>query len=138
MIQNILENIGVKVTENEIQATQRLNKKGDVIMKFVSWKKAVESLAARKQLKDMDKNLFPPGMETITIYESLCNPFRYLIYKLRTAFKADSIHSCWVFNGVIRVKVSEASDPEVISHINDLVSLGLASDEDVTEFYSLH
>ena len=31
---NILENIGVKVTENEIQATHRLNKKGDVIMKF--------------------------------------------------------------------------------------------------------
>ena len=64
----------------------------------------------------------------IFINENLCRPLKFLHYKVRQAYK-----NLW--KGILSVKLDANSEIINIQHINDLIDIDLAIDDDRVSFY---
>lgn len=129
---DLLSEIGVKVSKHGIQACHRLKNKANVIIKFINRKDADAALYNRGKLKTLNKERFNLNGKSIYINESLCRPYQFLTYKARSAFKKKKISSYNFWKGKLTVKVD--NNEFVISHIDDLINLNLATAEDYLSF----
>ena len=66
--------------------------------------------------------------------ESLCRPYQFLHYKVRMAYKSKNIRNFNYWKGKLTIKMTENDQPIRISHINDLIELGLADEGDIEYF----
>ena len=93
------------------------------------------ALHNRKKLADIDRNKFGLSAASKGIYinESLCRPMQFLSYKVRQAFKAKRITSFNLWKGKLTIKMNDQTI--LISHIEDLIELDLAAEEDRLSFF---
>ena len=133
---NILEEIGCgKIQSSDVQACHRLKNRRKTIIRFVNRKNANSALHNRSKLKGLKKEKYNiPKQTNIYINESLCRPLQYLSFKIREAHKGKKIESYNIWKGKLSVKMNGIDYP--ISHIQDLIDIGLAKEEDKLEFLS--
>ena len=85
-----------------------------------------------KKQKELDKEEY--GLDdNIYINESLCRPMEFLAYKVRRAKKNGQIESYNIWKGRLSIKINDIKHS--ISHIDDLIILGLAEDDDRDSFF---
>ena len=105
-------------------------------MKFSNRKIASAAIGNRRKLRKFDEARQKKGKDKIYLRNSLCPPFAYLMFLCREAFRKRKIAGFWLAGDVIKIKMGPNSPPERVNHINDMVSLGLATEGDVVTFYS--
>ena len=133
----VLEEIGCgQMDKMDVHACHRLKNKNNSIIRFVNRKHASLALHNRKKLKTIDRTKFklPAESKGIFINESLCRPMQFLAYKVRKAYSAKKINSWNLWKGKLSLKINEKTS--VISHIDDLIVLNLATEEDRLSFFS--
>ena len=131
----VLSGIDVKCEERDIQAAHILNKRGTVIVKL-SRKCAYQAIKNRMKLRDDDDDCEAEGRDKLYINQSLCPAYGLFMYLIRRAWREDKRIGFWLAGDTIKVKMTPSSEPENVQHINDLVKLGIATEEDVEKFYS--
>ena len=129
---DLLTDIENPVQPHEIHACHRRNNPTKTIIRFVNRKLADNCLFNRSKLKDIDKDKFdlPPDHPGLFINESLCRPLEFLFYKVRQASKAKgkNILSYNLWKGQLSITFNGTDHK--ISHIDDLIDLGLATEDD--------
>lgn len=135
---DLLDDIGCgPVKESKIHACHRLKNRKKTVIRFANRKFADKSLRFRKQLKVIDKVKYeiPNGSPGIFINESLCRPMQFLFFKVRQASKLMGRNglSYNLWKGKLTIKLNEKD--YAISHINDLIVLGLAEEDDRLLFF---
>ena len=129
---NLLTDIENPVQPDQIHACHRRNNPKKTIVRFVNRKHADKCLFNRSKLKDVDKEKFqlPPEHPGLFINESLCRPLEFLFYKVRQASKSrgKAALSYNLWKGKLTIKLNGVE--HTIDHIDDLIELGLASDDD--------
>ena len=125
---DLLGEIGCgKIKKSSVHACHRLRNRDKTIIRFVNRKHADLALHNKNKLKNIDKEKH--GLSgAVYINESLCKPMQFLAYKVRTALRQKKIASYNLWKGKLSVKI-ENRDYH-ISHIDDLIDLNLAEDED--------
>ena len=91
-----------------------------VTIKLSKWKDADRIRKYKKKLKSTDfssMNVQGP----VYINNSLCSYYKFLWSKCKSLRNGNFIHSFWVTNGLIHIKVSSQS--QEVSHICDLEEL---------------
>ena len=132
---DLLNEIGCGIiSPSQVHACHRLKNKSNTITRFVNRKHADKALHNRAKLKDIDKQKLKVGNANIYINENLCRPMQYLHYKIRQAHKLKQIFSYNVWKGKLSIKMLEDSPETKIAHIDDLIDIGLASEEDKIKF----
>ena len=122
------------IQPSQVQACHRLKNRNKTIIRFVNSKHANAALHNKKKLKEVKKeNYGLPKEDKIFINESLCRPFGFLAYVIRKALASKSIESYNIWKGKITLKVHGVQ--HYISHIQDLIDLNLANEEDRINFY---
>ena len=123
-VRNIFGEIGVNVSERDIQACHRLREKGRTIVKFVNRKDSTDILRVKKDLKQLNptKLSFTEGTK-IFINESLCPYYRGIWNKCKKLRANQKLHQFYTINGIVRVKLEENGPPKSITHMLDLVNL---------------
>ena len=132
----ILESIGVaKINPLNIHACHRLKNRNNTILRFTTRKIADSALHNRGKLKDLNKsNIGLPADTRLFINESLCQPYKFIFYKIRDAHKRKAIASFNLWKGKLTIKLMENGPAIQISHISDLIENGLADETDVNFF----
>ena len=130
---DLLNDIGCgKIKKSQVHACHRLKNKKNTIIRFVCRKNADKALHNRGKLKNIDKTKY--GVNgSIYINENLCRPMAFLAFKVRTAKKNGLIDSYNIWKGSLSIKVKDENFP--ISHIDDLIELDLATEDDVLSFF---
>ena len=131
---NILDDIGVgKVSPMSVVGCHRLKNRSKVILRFVNRKHAYKALHNKKKLQTINKEKY--GLkDSLYINENLCRPLQFLAWKIRMAYKSKAIKSYNIWRGKLTVTIDEETHP--VYHIQDLINLGLAEEEDITKFLS--
>ena len=120
-----------EIQPNEVHACHRLKNKKDTIIRFVCRKNADNALHFRGGLKDIDKGRY--GItDKVYINESLCQPMSFLTWKVRSAKRDGKIDSYNYWKGKLTLKMGNSEYQ--ISHIEDLIFLGLAEREEQSSF----
>ena len=134
---DVLSTIGNPVQPNQIHACHRMKNKSKTIIRFVNRKDADKSLYARKKLKEINKEQFklPADSPGLFINENLCRPMEFLYYKVRTNAKSlgkgqdgKNILTYNLWKG--RLTITLRGTEFTISHIDHLIDLELASEDD--------
>ena len=131
----LLGDIGCgKIEPSEIHACHRLKNKNKTIIRFVNRKHADTALHNKKKLEKIDRKKYSllPQDKGIFLNESLCRPMQFLAYKVRAALKAKKIDSYNLWKGKLSIKM--ANQNYNISHIDDLIELNLAEEDDRLSF----
>ena len=132
----ILQEIGCgDIGDKDVHACHRLRNKDKTIIRFTNRKFADRALHNRRKLKDINKVTFniPDASRGLFINESLCKPMSFLCFKVRSAMKAKTIESYNLWKGKLSLKVN--GEEHYISHVEDLIELGLAEEVDRLNFF---
>ena len=93
-----------------------------VIVKFFKRKDTNRVRKVKKNLKGMDSSLI--GIRSpVYLIDSLCKYYKMLWRKCKKLCVNKFIHSFWVSNGSIRLKLSDNGRLDMITHIHDLEEL---------------
>ena len=133
---DVLEEIGCgEIDKMDVHACHRLKNRKNTIIRFVNRKHANLALHNKKKLKSIDRTKYklPTESKGLFINESLCRPMQFLAFKVRKAFSAKKINSWNLWKGKLSLKINEKTS--VISHIDDLIELNLATEEDRSSFF---
>ena len=132
---DILDKIGVSnINPINVHACHRLKNKNTII-RFTNRRIADFALYKRGKLKSVDKKAFGfPADTRLFINESLCQPYKYIFFKIREAYKKKKITSYNLWKGKLSFKFNKDSTAIIISHFNDLVENGLADDSDMDSY----
>ena len=135
----LLEEIGCgKIKSSQIHACHRMKNKNVTIIRFVNRKTADNALHNRAKLKNIDRKKYNLEQDKkLYINESLCRPMQYLSYKVRCAYKAKKIVSFNMWKGKLTLKVDNEGEDISISHVQDLIDIGLACEDDKLSFFKL-
>ena len=132
----VLDEIGCgKIKSYRVMACHRLKNRDKTVIRFITRKHADAALHNRGKLKSIDmKKCGLPAKHRLYINESLCRPLEYLHYITRCAFKLKKIFDFNLWKGRLTLQMEEGGENFIISHIEDLIEFGLASDEDRAKF----
>ena len=118
----IFEKIDVVIQQENIEAchwlrSDRSGKK--VIIKFSKRKDTDVVRKSKKKLKTV--KLTSLGISNpVYINDSLCKYYKYLWSKCKKLLNGGFMHSFWITNGTIRLKLNESFLPKNVSHFVDL------------------
>ena len=124
-VRDVLDKIDCSVKPKNIEACHWVKTKHGgkrVIIKF-SKRKDVDKIRKNK------KNLKTANLTSLNIHnpvyvnDSLCKYYKSLWIKCKRLRDGNEIHSFWVTNGSIRMKLTESSNVKEITHICDLEEL---------------
>ena len=132
----VLDEIGCgKIKSYRVMACHRLKNRNKTVIRFITRKQADEALHNRGKLKTIDmKKCGLPAKTRIYINESLCRPMQYLHYIARFVYKLQKIHDFNLWKGRLTIQMEDGGENHIINHIEDLIELGLASDEHRSSF----
>ena len=112
---------GHEVKPDDLQACHCLKKKESVIVKFKCRKLKRKVLVNRKNLRNKSEDLRHLKFSgKLFILESMCHEDHQLAYKCRQLNNAGKIHSTWLWNNAVNVKLSERSNHAKIFYIIDI------------------
>ena len=120
----LFKKLDVEVGSSNIEDCNWLPSKGPkrVIVRFSKRKDANIVRKVKKNLKGMD--LSSNGIRSpVYINDSLCKYYKMLWRKCKKLCVNKFIHSLWVSNGSIRLKLSDNERSYMIIHIRDLEEL---------------
>ena len=84
----------------------------------------------RSEQKDKNGYLERIGFkDTIFINENMSPDYKYLHYLCRRLLRDRQVHSYWIFNNQLKIKLKERGDVNIINHIDNLVEIGLLLDQ---------
>ena len=112
------------VDPENIEACHRLKSKArpkKVIIKLSKRKDVFSILKRKKKLKSVDitKVGLPQG-SLVFINQSLCSYYKYLWSICKRLHSKKRIHSFWVSNRNVNLRVRENTPVLLVSHLNDL------------------
>ena len=132
----VLGEIGCgEIGDRDVHACHRLRNKDKAIIRFTNRKFANKALHHRKKLKEIDRQKFkiPESSRGLFVNESLCKPMSFLFYKVRSALSAKKIDAYNLWKGSLSIKMNGCDHN--ISHVDDLIDLGLAEEDDRLTFF---
>ena len=93
-----------------------------VIIRLSKRKVVFNILQTKKKLKSVDiKSVGLPNVYLIFMNRNLCSYFKYLWSLYKSLHLKKMIHSFWVSNGNVSVKLRENTPMILVTQINDLV-----------------
>ena len=119
---DIFSKVGCNVANENIEACHRINQKSDrTIVKLSRRKDCLQMLSVKKDLQnlDMDELDLPAGTK-IFINQSLCPYYKVLWSKSKRLRDLEKIHSFYISNNGIKIRIRESSKPIIITHVADL------------------
>ena len=123
-VSKIFNECDTPVDPANIEACHRLKSKArpkKVIIKLFKRKDVFNILQRKKKLKSVDitKVGLPQG-SLVFINQSLCSYYKYLWSLCKRLHSKKLIHSFWVSNGNVNLKVRENTPVLLVSHVSDL------------------
>ena len=123
-VTKIFNECDTPVDPANIEACHRLKSKArpkKVIIKLSKRKDVFNILQRKKKLKSVDitKVGLPQG-SLVFINQSLCSYYKYLWSLCKRLHSKKLIHSFWVSNGNVNLKVRENTPVLLVSHVSDL------------------
>ena len=119
-VQEVLDEIGVVVLQDEIQACHRLKNRSRTIIKFVKRKRAFDCFRNKHRLKDNSKTVARVKLNKLFINESLCPKYRYIFSRGKSFVQQGLATKIWTSNGSIKMKLVDETIITV-GHDNDLL-----------------
>ena len=119
----IFKKVGCDIKSENIEACHRVGRQNNVIIKFSRRKDCQQVFSVRKDLSklDMSEVDLPEGTN-IYINQSLCPYYKSLWSKSKKLRSLGRIHSFFISNSSIKVKIQENSEPLSITHKSDLTN----------------
>ena len=141
-VTEILSDIDVKVTSNDIEACHRIGKKNNrinrikTIIRFVNKKHAKKALFNKKKLSQNHKNYsFNTNNNPLFISENLTRMNESLAYQGRKLKRNNLVNACYTRDGIVTIKISDHSKAIKVYHMNDLFDLSPDFDFDDDEHF---
>ena len=126
----IIARSGVNVSNENVEGCHRIGKNNATILKFSRRKDCYATLKVRKEISNMkfdDINIHAK----IYVNQSLCQYYKTLRWRCKKLWENDLIHSFWVYNSKIFIRINADGNMFEISHDNDIIDL--FPDIDITE-----
>ena len=115
---------GVNVVPNDLHACHRMKGTDRVIVKFKCRKQKNSVMYKRKNLGDKSQELSNLKFSgRLFVSESISHKNQQLAYKCRQLKSARKIHSTWLFNNVMKLKLTEHGRIYKIFHVTDIENL---------------
>ena len=130
MALEIISRAGVNVHNENVEGCHRIGRNNATILKFSRRKDCYATLKVRKEISNMkfnDINIH----EKIYVNQSLCPYYKTLRWRCKKMWENELIHSFWVYNSKIFIRINANGDMFEISHENDIIDL--FPDIDLTE-----
>ena len=118
---DIFSKVGCTVANENIEACHRINQRSDrAIIKFSRRKDCLQMLSVKKNLLKLNmEELGLPAGTKIFVNQSLCPYYKVLWSKSKRLRDLNKIHSFFIANNGIKIKVNENSNPITITHVAD-------------------
>ena len=115
---------GVNVDPEDLQAYYQIKRSNRVIVKFKCRKKKQSLINKRKNLGTKSQELTNLKFSgRLFISESMSYENQQLAHKCRQLKSARKIHSTWIFNNVVNIKLTEHGRIHKIFHVTDIENL---------------
>ena len=128
LVTEILSDIDVKLTSNDIEACHRIGKKNNRInrtktrIQFINRKHAKKALFNKKKLSQNHKNYSPnTNNNPLFISENLTRMNESLVYQRRKLKCNNLVNACYTRDGIVTIKISDRSKAIKVYHMNELV-----------------
>ena len=124
-VRGVFEIIDSAVKSKNIEACHWIKTKhgGRGVTVKLSKRKDADRIKENKKKLKSTNLLSLDVQDPVYINDSLCNSYKSLWSKCKRLHGGNFIHSFWMTNGSIRVKVAESSQTQEVSHICDLGEL---------------
>ena len=111
----------MEVLAKDTGACHRVGKQGCVIVKFLRRKDCQQVLNVQKDIQKITATDLDLPNTTIKLYlnESLCPYYRILWSKSRALFTMGKIHSYFISNGSVKIRLQEKGSSIPITHTAD-------------------
>ena len=126
----ILSDIDVNVTTNDIEACHRVGKRDNkigstkAIVRFVNRKNAKQALYNKKKLSRIKKKYeFNKNNNSFFISGNLTRMNESLAFQVRKLKRNNLVSACYTRDGIVTIKIKERSKAIKVHHMNDLLEL---------------
>lgn len=118
----VFSKVGCNITNENIEACHRINQNSDrTIVKLSRRKDCLQMLSVKKDLQKLDMGeLDLPAGTKIFVNQSLCPYYKVLWSKSKRLRDLNEIHSFYISNNGIKIRIHENSKPIIITHVADL------------------
>ena len=128
LVTEILSDIDVKLTSNDIEACHRIGKKNNridstkSIIRFVNCTYAKKALFNKKKLSQNHKNYsFNTNNNPFFISGNLTRMNESLAYQGIKLKRNNLVNACYTRDGIVTIKISDRSKAIKVYHMNELV-----------------
>ena len=119
VVTQIVNKVGINITERDMQAVHRIGKEGRTIIKFANRKDCQALLKVKRDLnKLMMEDFSFEEKNKIYVNESLCLYYRVLWEKCKK-IHLQKIFSFYTSNGSVKIKINENDKGTTITHTAD-------------------
>ena len=116
----IFKKVGCDIKNENIEACHRVRRQNNVIIKFSKWKDRQQVYSVKKDLGKLDmKEVDLTEGTQVYINQSLCPYYKSLWSKSKKLCTLGKIHSFFISNSTIKLKLQENSVPVAITHNSD-------------------
>ena len=116
----IFKKVGCDIKNENIEACHRVRRQNNVIIKFSKRKDCQQVYSVKKDLGKLDmKEVDLPEGTQVYINQSLCPYYKSLWSKSKKLHTLGKIHSFFISNSTIKLKLQENSVPVAITHNSD-------------------
>ena len=118
----VFSKVGCIITNENIEARHRINQNSDrTIVKLSRRKDCLQMLSVKKDLQKLDmEELHLPAGTKIFVNQSLCPYYKVLWSKSKRLRDLNEIHSFYISNNGIKIRIHENSKPIIITNVADL------------------
>ena len=116
----IFKKVGCDIKNENIEACHRVRRQNNVIIKFSKRKDCQQIYSVKKDFGKLDmKEVDLPEGTQVYINQSLCPYYKSLWSKSKKLRTLGKIHSFFISNSTIKLKLQENSVPVAITHNSD-------------------
>ena len=117
----ILEKVGTDVSARDTDACHRVGKQGRVIVNFLRSKDCQQVVSVKKGIQNITATDLNLPNTTVRLYlnESLCPYYRILWSKSKALFTMGKIHSYFISNGSVKIRLQEKGPSIPVTHTAD-------------------
>ena len=116
----IFKKVGCDIKSENIEACHRVGRQNNIIIKFSRRKDCQQIYSVKKDLSKLDmKEVDLPEGTQIYVNQSLCPYYKSLWSKSKKLRSLGKIHSFFISNSTIKLKIQENSEPVSITHSSD-------------------
>ena len=118
----VFSKVGCNITNENIEACHLINQNSDrTIVKLSRRKNCLQMLSVKKDLQKLDmEELDLPAGTKFFINQSLCLYYKVLWSKSKRLRDLNEIHSFYISNNGIKIRIHKNSKPIIITHVADL------------------